>query len=177
MEKRAKKMFIKYKNILYSYLEDDNEILTYDESKIDDDFEEDDGIYFKGIEEDDPNIHNVYEIDFYVDYVDEKQTMKLMRDVTRWCVNDNRPCYQQPEIEKDELGIQGMGMNDTDGWKTYDRGASSKIIHLSDCTGFIVKYTYTVKDGRKLAEKLIEEVNMTSEEFKNEMIRHKDDYI
>ena len=99
--------------------------------------------------------------------------MTLMKDVTRWCVNDNRPCYKQPEIEKDELGIQGPGMNSTDGWMVYDQGASSKIIHLADCTGFIVRYTYIVKNGEKLTEKLVEEVNMTSEEFKNEMIKYK----
>ena len=169
-------MYIKYDGKIYyhSYPNIANKryAITHNIEKLTEGFEKQYDYYKKIVCDDDPNIQDVYDIDFYVDYVDEKQTMKLMRDVTRWCVNDNRPCYQQPEIEKDELGIQGMGMNDTDGWKTYDRGASSKIIHLSDCTGFIVKYTYTVKDGCKLTEELIEEVNMTSEEFKNEMIRH-----
>ena len=103
--------------------------------------------------------------------------MKLMRGVTRWCVNDNRPMHKAPEIEKDELGIQGPGMNSTDGWVVYDQGASSKIIHLSDCTGFIVEYKYTVKDGKVLEEKLVEEVRMNAEEFKAEMIKHRPENV
>ena len=166
-------MYIKYNEKLYRYLEDDNELLTYKEDKIDSNFEEDDGIWFKEITPNDSNIQDIYDINFYVDYIDEKQTMKLMRGVTRWCVNDNRPMHRAPEIEKDELGIQGPGMNSTDGWVVYDQGASSKIIHLSDCTGFIVEYKYTVKDGKVLEEKLVEEVRMNAEEFKAEMIKYR----
>ena len=35
-------MYIKYNEKLYRYLEDDNELLTYKEDKIDSNFEEDD---------------------------------------------------------------------------------------------------------------------------------------
>ena len=168
-------MYIKYNNKLYSYrnLIECKKIVTRIEEKSDGDFYKNRSVWVKIIEETDPNIQDVYDINFYVDYIDEKQTMKLMRGVTRWCVNDNRPMHKAPEIEKDEIGIQGPGMNSTDGWVVYDQGASSKIIHLSDCTGFIVEYKYTVKDGKVLEEKLVEEVRMNAEEFKAEMIKYR----
>ena len=168
-------MYIKYDNILYDSVHDDDglNLITRCESKIDKSFLKTTRSYYKIISQDDPNIQDVYDINFYVDYIEEKQTMKLMRGVTRWCVNDNRPMHKAPEIEKDELGIQGPGMNSTDGWVVYDQGASSKIIHLSDCTGFIVEYKYTVKDGKVLEEKLVEEVRMNAEEFKAEMIKYR----
>lgn len=177
MKEVEEKMFdyIKYNDEVYCYVEGDDciELVTEQEKKTNESFFQKRDIWIKEINESDVNIQEIYNVDFYVDYIDEKQTMELMREVTRWCVNDDRPCFKQPEIEKDELGIQGPGMNDTDGWNIYDRGASSKIIHLSDCTGYIVKYTYIVKDGKKLEGKLVEEVNMTSEEFKEEMMKYK----
>ena len=170
-------MYIKYNGALYHYLYDDMEIITYDNSKINDEFEQDEDVYYKPIDESDPNIEDIYTVDFYVDYIDKKQTMTSMKDITRWCVNDDRPIHKQPEIEQDELGIIAQGLNNTDGWVIYDKCSSSKIIHLSDCTGFIVKYTYTVKNGEKLSKELIKESNMTSNEFKSEMIKYHDENI
>ncbi|MBQ2745694.1 MAG: hypothetical protein IJF37_08815 [Lachnospiraceae bacterium] len=174
-------MFLKYANklyeVIYCCLVDKDVISTYCKEKTDNTFYSVSDYYAKDFVITDPDIQDIYDINFYVDYIDEKQTMKLMRGVTRWCVNDNRPMHKAPEIEKDELGIQGPGMNSTDGWVVYDQGASSKIIHLSDCTGFIVEYKYTVKDGKVLEKKLVEEVRMNAEEFKAEMIKHRPENV
>ena len=169
-------MYIKYYGNLYSYVYAGRDkqyyAITHNVEKQLEGFEKKYDFYEKIICEKDPNIQDIYSVDFYVDYIDKKQTMILMKDVTRWCVNDNRAIHRQPEIEQDELGIIAQGLNNTDGWVIYDQCSSSKIIHLSDCTGFIVKYTYIVKDGKKLLKKHIEEVIMTSDEFKLEMIKY-----
>ena len=54
-----------------------------------------------------------------------------------------------------------------------DRCSCSKIIDLYDCSGYIVKYTYTFKNGVQLPKEEIVEVRMTAEDFKNEILKHR----
>ena len=76
--------------------------ITHDEQKAINGFQKEHDFYYKVIETTYPNIQYIYDINFYVDYIDEKQTMKLVWGVTRWCINDNSSMHKLLEIEKDE---------------------------------------------------------------------------
>lgn len=54
-----------------------------------------------------------------------------------------------------------------------DRCSCSKIVDLYDCSGYIVKYTYTVKNGVQLPKEKIVEVKMSAEDFRNEMLKYR----
>ena len=168
-------MYIKYRDIIYDFVVDKDgyNIVTRSKDKANDTFLKTKYSYYKVILEDDTNIQDIYEVDFYVTYTDESETLKRAGNPSRWLVNEGRPLYKNPEIEKNELGLSLIQQSYSDDWIMDDRCSCSKIVDLFDCTDFTVVYTYTNKDGKKLDEVIVEEVKVEAEEFKMLMLKYK----
>lgn len=166
-------MNVKYSNKIYGFLTEDKELLTYKKEKTDETFEYDDGIYYKQIEIDDKKIEEIYDVDFYVYYMDNSETLKKAGVSGKWCVDEGRPLYRMPDIEKDELGLWLGNISWSEDWIHDDKCSCSKIVNLYDCSNYTVKYTYIFKDGKELPGKEIVEVKMDAEDFKAEMIKYR----
>lgn len=166
-------MKIKYNSLLYRYLERRNKIVTYDKDKVDLTFECDGRIYYKVISPMDSHIEDIFDVDFYVYYMDDSETLKASGADGTWCVNEGRPLYRCPKLENNELGLSLMYGSICDEWTQDDKGSSSKIIDLYDCSDHTVVYTYSFKDGKPLAENEVIKVKMEPEDFKNEMLKYR----
>lgn len=166
-------MYIIYKGLIYRYRLTDNELLTYCVNKIDDTFSEEEGIFYKSIDNTDPNIQDIYDVDFYVTYTDDSETLKHGEPVTRWNINKMGMLYRNPDMEKGEVGLHLPHDSWSDDWIQDDKYSCSKIVDLYDCSDYTVIYTYSVKDGKKLDEPLIEEVVMTAEDFLQERLKYR----
>ena len=185
-------MYIKNNNELF-YLVDKKDyykIVTRKESKSDKTFYSRLNVFIKEIAIDDPDIRDIYDVDFFVIYFDESETIKkaakyvyegtgMLQPSQRaikegiWCVNEGRPLYRTPKIEDGEVGLWLHQQSCSDDWVMDDRCSCSKIVDLYDCSGYIVKYTYTVKDGVQLPKEEIVEVKMSAEDFRNEMLKYR----
>ncbi len=189
-------MFIKYDNKLYDFLDKQEyfKIITRKESKADETYYKKMYVFVKEITPSDSKIEDIYEVDFYVMYVDTSDTLKnaekyvyeganIFESTRRaveeniWCVNEGRPLYRVPELEKNELGLNLCQISCSDDWKMDDRGSCSKIVDLYECSDYTVVYTYTYKDGQPLAEKEVVEVKMDAEAFKAEMLKYRRENI
>lgn len=185
-------MYIKYNNELFDLVDkkDYYKIVTRNENKSDKTFYLRLNVFIKEIAIDDPDIQDIYDVDFFVIYFDESETMKnaakyvcegtgmpesSQRAIKQgiWCVNEGRPLYRAPVLEENEVGLWLNGQSCSEDWVMDDRCSCSKIIDLYDCGGYIVKYTYTFKDGVRLPKEEIVEVKMSAEDFKNEMLKHR----
>ena len=174
-------MYIKYNDkiyeLIYCGVVDKEVVSTYFKEKTDETFYEIFDYYAKDFINTDVNIQDIYNVDFYVSYTDESETLKQAPTVERWCVNEGRPMYRNPELEKNELGIVLQQVTRSDDWIQDDKCSCSKIIDLYECSDYTVKYTYTFKDGKKLDEKEIVEVKMKAEEFKAEILKYRSENI
>lgn len=106
-------------------------------------------------------------------YMDDSETLKASGADGVWCVNEGRPLYRCPKIENNELGLSLMYGSICDEWTQDDKGSSSKIIDLYDCSDHTVVYTYSFKDGKPLAENEMIKIKMEPEDFKNEMLKYR----
>ena len=172
-------MYVKYNNELYSYrdLDECKKIVTYKEEKKNNNFYRHRSVWVKVITLDDPNIQDIYDVDFYVNYTDDSETLKKANRQGKWLVNEGRPLYKNPEIENNELGLSLIKQSYSSDWVMDDRCSCSKIVDLYDCSDYTVVYTYIFKNGQPLNEKEVVEISMTAEEFKQEMIKYKSENI
>ena len=146
-------MNIRYDGILYRYLGDDRELLTYKESKIDKKFEEDAGIYYRQIPENDPKLQDIYEVKFYIEW-----DSNLENVIKKWHIET---CNYFPE------GIVRLCHEGyLPGWKIIEKGLSEIYLKPSKIEGYSVEYIYVVKDGKKLSEPLVIEQKLDMQEFK-----------
>ncbi len=183
-------MFIRYKNMVYRYIQRRNELVTARKEKVDDTFLQDGSIFFKQIDTMDQDIQDMYEIDFFVVYNDTSETVKeaakyvyegtnmpesSQRAIKEgiWCVNEGIPRYRFPILEENEVGLGLDQVSHSDDWVMDDRSSCSKIVDLYDCSEYIVRYTYSFKDGVQLPEAEVVEVKMEAEAFKEEMLKHR----
>lgn len=168
-------MYIKYDKELYVFLDkkDYFEIITRKENKADETYIREANIFFKEISPEDPKIEAIFRVDFYVSYMDDSETLKASGADGVWCVNEGRPLYRCPKIENNELGLSLMYGSICDEWTQDDKGSSSKIIDLYDCSDHTVVYTYSFKDGKPLAENEMIKIKMEPEDFKNEMLKYR----
>lgn len=166
-------MYIKYNDKLYRYLEDERKILTYDVEKTDKTFSNKRNIYYKIIDADDGNIESIYDVDFYVYYMDDSETLKKANVDGIWCVNEGRPLYRNPELEKNELGLILNKVTYSEDWVQFDGCTCGKIVDLYECGEYKIKYTYKYKDGKELQGEESVEVKMQAESFKEEMLKHR----
>lgn len=170
-------MFVRYKENIYELfywgLMDKKVISTYKLDKTDETFYKISDYYGKDYVQEDTNVYDIYEVDFYVYYMDDSETLKQAKADGKWCVNACRP----PQLEKNELALILMRGSVCDEWIQHDKGTSSKIVDLYECSDYTVVYTYTYKDGQPLAEKEVVEVKMDAEAFKAEMLKYRRENI
>lgn len=143
----------------------------------------------------DGDIYDLYEIDFCVFYKDDKMPSNdedKGKDGRWWNVNETGSYRLPADLENDEVSISFCGQNygiDEDsgnipeGWEElqtepggfYMGGWFAKKVNIHDCVKFRVTYTYKVFEGEYLfrPNKKEEEVFMTAEEFKAEMLKHR----
>lgn len=193
-------MYIDYKGQLYHligrsmFFDDKSAISTYFKEKTDDTFCEVSDYYAKELKPDDPNVQNIYDVDYYVVYHDTSETVKkraaeLKKCIEKgdhhigddeldavfrhiWCANGGAPIIDSPTIENNEVEIILSGNSCSEDWIMFDRGLCYKAVNIYDCEKLIVRYTYSVRDGKKLAKKEVVEVTMEPEEFKAEKLKH-----
>ncbi len=168
-------MFIKYDNKLYRFLDKKEyfKIITSNDKNITEDFYKSIDVYVKKITIEDSNIQDIFDVDFVLTYIDTSETTKHGKYETRWNVNEGKPMYRSPEIEKDEVGLVLSHDSWSEDWIQDDKYSCSKIVNLYDCSEYTIIYTYTWKNGKKLEEPLVEEKKVSAEEFKEEMIKYR----
>ena len=145
-------MYIKYNGILYRYLDDDRELLTYMESKIDKNFEEDEGIYYRQILKNDPHIQDIYDVKFYI-----KWDSQLESVITKWHI-ETCDYFTDGNVRLCHEGY-------LPGWKIVEKGLSETYLKAEKIEGYSVEYKYVVKDGKKLDEPLVIEKEVDKQEF------------
>ena len=168
-------MFIKYKDILYDLLEEKTylSIITRNKLKSNEDFLKTKRSFYKNISLNDINIQDIFDVDFVLTYIDTSETTKHGKYETRWNVNEGKPMYKSPVIEKDEVGLTLSHDSWSEDWIQDDKYSCSKIVNLYECSEYTIVYTYVFKNGKKLEEPLIEEKQVSAEEFKKEMIKYR----
>ena len=148
-------MYIKYNNELFDLVDkiDYYKIVTRKESKSDKTFYSRLSVFIKEIAIDDTDIQDIYDVDFFVIYSDESETIKnaakyvcegtgmpqsSQRAIKEgiWCVNEGRPLYRSPVLEENEVGLWLNGQSCSEDWVMDDRCSCSKIIDLYDCSGW-----------------------------------------
>ena len=185
-------MYIKNNNELF-YLVDKKDyykIVTRKEGKSDKTFYSRLNVFIKEIAIDDPDIRDIYDVDFFVIYFDESETIKkaakyvyegteMLQPSQRaikegiWCVNEGRPLYRTPKIEDGEVGLWLHQQSCSEDWVMDDRCSCSKIVDIHECSKLTVRYTYSVKNGTPLTEKEVVEVDMEPEDFTSEMLKYR----
>lgn len=176
-------MYIEYKGQLYELIEDSPlfggkpVISTYFEEKTDNTFSEFSDYYAKELKPDDADVRNIYDVDFYVVYHDTSRTtdMNVKKQCT-WCVNEDHAGHYA-SIENDEVSIVLDGESYSEDWVRADRGLCSKTVSIYDCEKLRARYTYSVRDGKKLDKDEVVEVTMRPEAFKAEMLKYRDENI
>jgi len=159
-------MYINYKNVLYRYLDDDGELLTYKADKTDSTFEFDDGIYYKAIEQDDPDIVDVYTVHYLIDY-----DTGLDRVPTTWKVDTSRAEFMNNEV----LLVFGQGQ--LPDWEILENTVCQKCVKLEECGTIKIVYKYDVKNGEKCNPLLQVEEELTKDEFREVFERYVDENI
>lgn len=170
-------MYIKYNSTLYRYSKKNREILTYYTEKTDETFKPYSKLYYKEIELDDEKIEDIYDVDFYVYYMDDSETLKNACVSGIWCVNEGKPLYRTPKIEENELGLGLDNLSLSEDWIRDDRSSCSKIVNLYDCKDYTVKYKYIFKNGKVLSKEEVVKEKMDAEEFKAEMLKYRTENI
>ena len=168
-------MYIKYNDVLYDFLDKKEyyKIITRISSKTDESFYKKFEVFVKEIKLTDSNIQDIYDVDFYVTYTDDSETLKHGQPVTRWNINKMGMLYRRLDMEKNEIGLSLPHDSWSDDWIQDEKYSCSKIVDLYDCSDYTVVYTYTFKDGKKLDEPYVEEVKMTAEDFQQERLKYR----
>ena len=135
---------------------------------VDETFEKGESSYTKTVDINDPEIMDIYNVKFYVEYQDER-----VKDIDVWQVGDKFPSDRPYEIEKGEACIGLFGAVSDGGWNTNGRDDSHKIISLSDCTKYWAEYTYEKKDGIVCSQAIITKKDFTKEGLIQEIVKHR----
>lgn len=151
-------MYIKYSDVLYDSVVDDDglNLLTKSEEKANKSFNKTTEIYYKIIEETDPNIQDIYDVKFYI-----KWDSKLKNVITKWRI------HSWDYFSEGSVNLCHEGH--LPGWTIVEKGLSETCIDAEQIEGYSVEYKYIVKDGKKLDEPLIEEREVTRQEFEEIM--------
>lgn len=192
-------MYIEYKGQLYHLITSiftDNKpaLTTHFKEKTDNTFYKVADYFAKELKPNDANVQNIYEVDFYVVYRDTSETvMKRAAELKKyvekgdcrisndefdavfrhiWCVNGGAPILNSPKIENNEVEIILSGNSCSEDWIVFERGWCYKAVNIYDCEKLLVRYTYSVRDGKKLAKKETVEATMKPEEFKAEKLKY-----
>ena len=148
-------MLAVYNGNTYNYVQIKGKsfLITYDSHKIDETFSSQRDCYLKDVTMSLNNIEEVYELHFWVTYKDKTETEE------EWLVDEGRPLYKVPNIEKGELGLAIMHDSRDISWIQHDKNASSKVVSLDECVKlYVEKHTLFVK-GHEVDNKIKTEVS------------------
>ncbi len=144
----------------------------------------------------DPKIEDIFDVDYFVVYDDKSETVarKLaelkaeIKEIKRgeavgedeydavfrhiWSANGGAPILNPPLIKNNEVELILGGKSCSDDWIEFERGWCYKAVNIYDCERLFVRYTYTVRGGKKLAEKEVVETTFSPEEFKKEKLKY-----
>lgn len=192
-------MFVNYNGQLYRliksslYFDGKPAIATDFKEKTDASFSEASDYFIKKFDPDDPKIQDIFDVDFFVVYDDKSETVlkksaELNAEIERggnaddeerdavfrhiWSANGGAPILNPPKIANNEVEIILGGKTYSDDWIEFERGWCYKAVNIYDCERLFVRCTYTVRGGKKFAEKEITEVDFTPEEFKKEKLKY-----
>lgn len=143
-------MYIVYSNKIYRFLISAMELLTYKLEKIDNSFENDDGIYYKKIEYSDINIQDIYDVDFYIEW-----DSKMPKVQKKWKVTS---------LYDDKVKLFHEGH--LPGWTIEEKLICSLVLDMEEIERYSIKYMYIIKDGKKLEEPFVIENEVNKEVFK-----------
>ena len=164
--------YVMYQEKLYFTIKQGNDkyIVTYDSDKTNNGFFSKFDYYMKRLEDCKNDVDCIFDVSFYVTYVNKTKTVKGKK---KWSVSEYVPLHRGFDIEKNEVGIWANGMSRSNDWIQFDSCACSKIVDISECSDFTVRYEYSRKDGVDYEEPLIEEQEVSAEEFKRIMISYR----
>lgn len=188
-------MYAIYDNTLYHMVKKAGRynLVTRNPEKTDSSFSPRLEVFVKEIAADDPKLLEMYDVEFYVVYHDDSETMKqalkhlnslrekgiapekgFIENVIDhvWCVTENR-AYQDERIENDEVTLITDGSSHSEDWKQVDKFLCSKQVSIYDCEKLFVRYLYSMRGGKTTAEKELAESIMTPEDFKAEMLKYR----
>lgn len=194
-------MFVTYNGQLYRliksslYFDGNPAIATDFKEKTDATFAhiESSDYYIKQLTPDDPKIQEMFEVDYFVVYDDKSETVarklaELKEEIKRgenvydserdavfnhiWSANGGAPISDPTKIKNNEVELILGGKTCSDDWIEFERGWCYKAVNIYDCERLFVRYTYTVRGGKKLAKEEIVDVDFTPEEFKKEKLKY-----
>ena len=165
-------MYAIYNNYLYDIFHQGAIKLlgTHKKAKCIQGFIEDDDCYIRDMSEVVNEIDSIFDVKYYVTYTNKTKTIRGKR---RWQVSETVPLHRGFDIEKNEVGICTNGMRRSSDWIQFDSCACSKIVDISECSDFTVRYEYSRKDGVDYEEPLIEEQEVSAEDFKRIMVSYR----
>lgn len=141
-------------------------LMTYNKSKCLEGFEPKRDYFKKNISINDALLKELYKIHYYVKYKD------IVEDNEIWLVDEEQSVGFKSNIENDEV-IINVAHDAKDGfWAQYERGASAKVIKLSDCAEYIIEKIYTKHDN-KIVNKESEIDSVALNEMKKSMITNR----
>lgn len=157
-------MFALYGNKVYNYSNFRNRpmIMTHDVSKADESFENRGDYYIKGISMSDSKLQEIYDLHFYVDYIDSVESN------ISWNVDEGAELHRVPDIEKNEVGLLVLHDSQGSGWTQCDKNEASKIIFLSDCDKLYVEKIYHF--SKENSDMKVKRIEVSDEEFKRAMV-------
>lgn len=192
-------MFVNYNGQLYRliksslYFDGKPAIATDFKEKTDASFSEVSDYFIKKIDLDDPKIQEMFDVDYFVVYDDKSETVarklaELDEEIKRgervnederdavfnhiWSANGGAPISDPPKIKNNEVELILGGKTCSDDWIEFELGWCYKAVNIYDCERLFVRYTYTVRGGKKLPEKEVVETTFTPEEFKKEKLKY-----
>lgn len=192
-------MFVNYNGQLYRliksslYFDGKPAIATDFKEKTDATFSTVSDYFIKKFDFDDPKIQEIFDVDYFVVYRDTSETVKkraaelkeymkkgdhidddeldaVFRHI--WSANGGAPILDPPKIKNNEVELILGCQTCSDDWIEFERGWCCKAVNIYDCERLFVRYTYTVRDGKKLSENEVVEVTMQPEEFKAEKLKY-----
>lgn len=192
-------MFVNYNGQLYRmiksslYFDGKPAIATDFKEKTDETFSDISDYFIKEFDPDDPKIEDTFDVDYFVVYDDKSETVagklaELNDEIKRgetvdedeydaifrhiWSANGGAPISDPPLIKNNEVELILGGKTYSDDWIEFERGWCYKAVNIYDCEQLFVRYTYTVRGGKRLAEKEVVETTFTPEEFKKEKLKY-----
>ena len=143
-------------------------VLARNGQPVDESFQKKGGIFQKIVNINDPEIKDIYNVKYYVEYSDN-----TVKDTIIWQIGDGFHVDRPYNIEKGEACIGVFGAVSVGGWNTNGRDESHKIIRLSDCTKFFVEYSYEKIDFILCSEPVIERVELSMENLIEAVKKHR----
>lgn len=192
-------MYIVYNGLLYHLIEkslffdEKAAISTHFKEKTDETFIGVSDYYAKELNPSDSKIQDIFDVDYFVVYNDKSETVKkksedLNAEIKRgehvgedernavfrhiWNADGGAPILNPPSIADNEVEIILGGKSCSQDWIEFERGWCYKAVNIFDCEKLIVRYTYSVRGGKKLPKKEVVEVTVSPKVFKTEKLKY-----